>query len=115
MPGGKKAKRGRTAKKKQAEAAVTAVKRNTAFIETSDGPDRVLPIEVRKVRGSLTLLVDAHVMADDMTTGDLPLPPAGPPCQKTAQARALESQKLRRLLRLPSENPSGQQGYLHRR
>ena len=65
-------KRGRTAKKKQAEAAVMAVKRKTGFIETSDGPERVLPIEIRRVGGFLTLPVRAQVMAD-LATGDLSL------------------------------------------
>lgn len=49
MAGGKKAKRGGTAKKRQLEAAASAIERNTAFIETSDGPERVFPLEVRKV------------------------------------------------------------------
>lgn len=48
MAGGKKAKRGGTAKKKQLADASPPIERHTAFIETSDGPERVFPREVRK-------------------------------------------------------------------
>jgi hypothetical protein len=47
MAGGKKAKRGGTAKRKQALNASPPIERITAFIETSGGCERVLPREVR--------------------------------------------------------------------
>jgi hypothetical protein len=46
MAGGKKAKRGGTAKKKQLLDASPPIERHTAFIETSGGSDRVFPREV---------------------------------------------------------------------
>jgi hypothetical protein len=47
MAGGKKAKRGGTAKQKQALNASPPVQRNTAFIEATGGSERVFPREVR--------------------------------------------------------------------
>ena len=64
MAGGKKNRRGGTAKKKQTELAQAEIKRNTAFIQTSDGPERVLSLEVRKVIGSLTRLIGPHMVTD---------------------------------------------------
>jgi hypothetical protein len=47
MAGGKKAKRGGTAKQKQALNTSPPIERNTAFIETSGGCERVFPSVVR--------------------------------------------------------------------
>jgi hypothetical protein len=47
MAGGKKAKRGGTAKAKQMSNTSPPTERNTAFIEASGGPERVFPREVR--------------------------------------------------------------------
>jgi len=47
MAGGKKAKRGGTAKKKQLSNASLPTERNTAFIETHGESKRVLPREIR--------------------------------------------------------------------
>lgn len=47
MAGGKKAKRGGTAKQKQALNASPPIQRNTAFIETASTSERVFPREVR--------------------------------------------------------------------
>ena len=47
MAGGKKAKRGGTAEQRQALNASPLVQRNTAFIETAGGCERVFPCEVR--------------------------------------------------------------------
>lgn len=47
MAGGKKAKRGGTAKQRQALNASPPIQRNTAFIETASTSERVFPHEVR--------------------------------------------------------------------
>lgn len=47
MAGGKKAKRGGTAKERQTMNASPPIQRNTAFIETASASERVFPREVR--------------------------------------------------------------------
>ena len=49
MAGGKKAKRGGTAKKKQHPNISPPIVRNTAFITTPGGHERVFPREIRNV------------------------------------------------------------------
>ena len=56
MAGGKKAKRGGTAKQKQHPNASPPIERNTAFIATPGGHERVFPREIRNKIYSYLLL-----------------------------------------------------------